>query len=49
MVNSQQVSCGLPNPHGLLLEPGIDQVPEALRASPHTGSSTQWVLTALPH
>ncbi len=25
-----------------------DQVPEALRASPHTGSSTQWVPTAFP-
>src|SRR5689334_13524084 len=24
-------------------------VPEALRASPHTGSSTQWVPTAFPH
>ena len=25
------------------------EVPEALRASPHTGSSTQWVPTAIPH
>jgi hypothetical protein len=44
----EQVSCGLPNPHGLLLGPTIVQVPEALRASPHTGSSTQWVPTAFP-
>src|SRR6185503_441143 len=46
--NSQQVSCGLPNPLGLLLDHRIDQVPEALRASPHTGSSTQWVPIAFP-
>jgi len=46
---SQQVSCGLPNPLGLLLDQSTDQVPEALRASPHTGSSTQWVPTAFPH
>jgi len=32
------VSCGLPNPHGFLLEKS--RVPEALRASPHMGSST---------
>src|SRR5689334_11588071 len=42
-----QVSCGLPNPRGLLLGPAIE-VPEALRASPHTGSSTQWVPDAFP-
>lgn len=46
--NSQQVSCGLPNPLGLLLDHRIDQVPEALRASPHTGSSTQWVPSVFP-
>ena len=34
---------------GLLLGPLRIEVPEALRASPHTGSSTQWVLNALPH
>jgi len=39
----KQVSCGLPNPQGLLLGPLRIEVPEALRASPHTGSSTQWV------
>ena len=44
----EKVSCGLPNPHGLLLGSFSDQVPEALRASPHTGSSTQWVPTAFP-
>ena len=36
------VSCGLPNPHGFLLGARC-QVPEALRAFPHMGSSTQWV------
>jgi|GEM_PF-5869417 len=44
----RQVSCGLPNPLGFLLDHRIDRVPEALRASPHTGSSTQWVPTAFP-
>jgi len=43
------VSCGLPNPHGLLLGPAMIEVPEALRASPHTGSSTQWVPDRIPH
>jgi len=42
----KEVSCGLPNPHSLLLK--MNRVPEALRASPHTGSSTQWVPTAFP-
>src|SRR6185436_9539569 len=45
---SQQVSCGLPNPLGFLLDHRIDRVPEALRASPHTGSSTQWVPSVFP-
>jgi len=43
-----QVSCGLPNPLGFLLWPLAGQVPEALRASPHTGSSTQWVPDGFP-
>ena len=47
LLAAQRVSCGLPNPRGFLLVQ-VDQVPEALRASPHTGSSTQWVPTAFP-
>src|SRR5678816_1232647 len=43
-----RVSCGLPNPRGFLPGPLWSVVPEALRASPHTGSSTQWVPTAFP-
>src|SRR5215203_5592458 len=45
--NARQVSCGLPNPHRFLLGPLSIKVPEALRAFPHTGPSTQWVLK--PH
>ena len=45
-----KVSCGLPNPHGFLLSDySRRKVPEALRASPHTGSSTQWVPRRIPH
>jgi len=44
-----EVSCGLPNPRGFLLRLDRGAVPEALRASPHTGSSTQWVPRRVPH
>src|SRR6185295_4209147 len=36
----RSVSCGLPNPQGLLLTPVSALVPEALRAFPHIGPST---------
>src|SRR5690349_6683950 len=50
---SLQIASRFPADYPILTACYLDhwiEVPEALRASPHTGSSTQWVPTALiPH